>query len=365
MTRLPTPRIEINLAKIAHNAKKLVQLYGSKGIEIMAVTKGVCGSPEIAKIFLNQGIQMLADSKLINLKRMRDAGISAQFVLLRSPALSEIEAVIKYADISINTELSVIKKLSETAKSYNTVQKIILMIEMGDLREGIMPENLEMFIQEVLKLSGVKIEGIGANFACFGGVKPSEEKMDDLSTLASEIEMKFSLPLSYVSGGNSANYNWFMATKSIGKINNLRVGESFFLGRETLNRLAIPELYTDAFTFVTEVIESKTKPSVPFGELGQNAFGDFPQFEDRGQITRAILGAGNQDVLVTGLLPILDFEILGSSSDHIVLDAKKMNFSVGDEVTFNLTYGALLSTMTSPYVFKKYIHSIEMTPSSP
>lgn len=354
MTSPFTPRVEINLAKLAHNAAKLVEIYGSKNIEIMGVTKTVCGDPEIAKIFLEQGIQMLADSKVVNLQKMRDAGIKANFVLLRSPALTEIDLVIKNADISINTEISVIKKLSEAALRSFTIQKIILMIEMGDLREGIMPVYLESFIEEVLKFKGIKIVGLGVNFACFGGVKPNEQKMNDFSTLASNVELKFSLPLSYVSGGNSANYNWFMEAESVGKINNLRLGESIYLGRETLNRTVIPGLYTDAFTFVTEVIELKTKPSIPYGEIGQNAFGVIPQFQDCGQMNRAILGVGSQDVLVAGLIPKLDIEILGSSSDHTIVDAKESKLIVGDEVAFNINYGALLSIMTSPYVFKKY-----------
>lgn len=358
MTQPVTPRVEINLAKIAHNAKKLVEIYGSKHIELMGVTKTVCGAPKIAKILLDQGICMLADSKVANLQKMREGGIKANFVLLRSPALSEIHSVIKNADISLNTELSIINRLSETALEYNTVHNIILMVEMGDLREGIMPDDLDAIIQEVLLLRGVKIVGIGVNFACFGGVQPSEQKLSDFSSLARTIETRFSLSLSYVSGGNSANYNWFMTTNSVGKVNNLRLGESIYLGRETLNRLAIPELYTDAFTFITEVIESKRKPSIPYGEIGQNAFGVLPQFQNRGQINRVILGVGNQDVLVTGLIPTIDVDILGSSSDHTLLDAKKNNLKVGDEVTFNLNYGALLSIMTSPYVYKQYIHDI-------
>jgi predicted amino acid racemase len=358
LTQSVAPRIEINLAKIAHNAEVLLKLYGSKGIEIMGVTKGVCGGPEIARVLVNKGIHILGDSKIKNLKKMREAKIKAEFVLLRSPALSEIESVVKYADISLNTELAVIKSLSASAVKNNILHKIILMIEMGDLREGIMPENLEEFIQEVLKLSGIKMVGIGANFACFGGVKPNEENMGKLSSLAIEIEKRFSLSLTYVSGGNSANYIWFTTTESTGRINNLRVGESILLGRETLYRKAIPGLFTDAFTFISEVIESKIKPSVPYGEIAQNALGISPQFQERGKIRRAILGVGFQDVLVSGLAPRLDIEILGSSSDHTVLDAKKIDLRVGDEVAFSLNYGAILSVMTSPNVFKKYINVI-------
>ena len=358
MTQPIAPRIEINLGKIAHNAEVLLNLYRLKGIEIMGVTKGVCGGTEIANIFVENGISMLGDSKIKNIKSMIEAGIKAEFILLRSPALSEVESVIEYVDISLNSELAVIQSLSRTALRTNSCHKIILMIEMGDLREGIMPEDLEKFIQMILKLSGIELVGIGANYACFGGVKPNEDKMNKLSSLAIEIEKKFSLSLSYVSGGNSANYSWFMSTESTGRVNNLRVGESILLGRETLYRQAIPGLFTDAFTFIAEVIESKIKPSVPYGEIAQNALGISPKFQERGNIRRAILGVGFQDVLVSGLTPLLDIDILGSSSDHTVMDARKVDLQVGDEVAFSLNYGAMLTVMSSSNIMKKYIHAI-------
>lgn len=59
----------------------------------------------------------------------------------------------------------------------------------------------------------------------------------------------------------------------------------------------------------------------------------------------------------------MDIEILGSSSDHTVVDAKKSNLIVGDEVTFNLNYSALLAIMTSPYVYKKYSNAIQSFPA--
>ncbi|MDB5052616.1 MAG: alanine racemase [Bacilli bacterium] len=355
MIRPVTPRIEIDLAKIAHNASELKDLYNSKGIGIMGVTKVVCGSYAVAEVLVNNGIHTLADSKIQNLKSLREAGIKARLVLLRTPALSEMDMVIQYADISMNTELSVIKSLSAAATKYDILHKVILMIELGDLREGIMPDDIEEFIREILGLPGIEIVGIGASFACFGGVKPSEQNMRQLSLLSTIIENQFSLSLSFVSGGNSANYDWFTAAESTGNINNVRLGESIYLGCEPLERKPIPGLYTDAFTFVAEVIEAKIKPSEPYGELGQDAFGNRPRFQNRGLMRRGILGVGSQDVLVTGLLPEADIDILGSSSDHTILDLKKTDLKVGDEVRFSLNYGALLSAMTSPYVFKQYI----------
>jgi predicted amino acid racemase len=143
----------------------------------------------------------------------------------------------------------------------------------------------------------------------------------------------------------------------VGKINNLRLGESIFLGCETLHRKHIPGLFTDALKLVAEVIESKVKPSKPYGDICQDAFGNVPDFSDRGPMRRVILGVGLQDVAVAGLRPCLDVDILGASSDHILIDAKELDLKVGDEVEFNLNYGALLSAMTSPYVARSYVGS--------
>lgn len=348
-----TPRIEIDLGKISHNAKTLIELYGSKGIDIIGVTKAVCGDPDIATTLVKSGINILADSRISNIKRMRNAGVQAQFLLLRTPNLSQTEEVVKYTDISLNTELSVIRKLSRFAIENKSTHKIILMLELGDLREGLMPVDLDATIKQVLELEGIELVGLGTNLACLGGIKPDKEKMDYLSNIVTDVDGRFGLKLAYISGGNSANYNWFMSTNDTGSINNLRIGESIYLGCETLQRKPIPELFTDAFTLVAEVIESKIKSSLPYGEISQDAFGNVPEFQDQGQINRAILDVGLQDVLVSGLTPRSNIEILGASSDHLIVNTGKPELKVGIELEFGLNYGALLAAMTSPYVIKK------------
>jgi predicted amino acid racemase/D-alanyl-D-alanine dipeptidase len=347
-----TPRIEIDLEKIAHNAKALKNLYGTKGIDVIGVTKVVCGNPYIAKALVNSGISILADSRIENIRRMRNAGVQAQFLLSRTPVLSQAEAIVKYTDISLNSELSVIERLSHWALDFDRTHKIILMVELGDLREGLMPADLDDMIEKVLALEHIKLVGIGTNLACLGGIRPDDKKMGQLSSIVNDVEAKFGITLEFVSGGNSANYNWFLATKNIGRINNLRLGESIYLGCETLKRTHIPGLYTDAMTLVAEVIESKLKPSLPYGEINQDAFGNIPDFKDQGQMKRAILAVGLQDVLVSGLNPRLKIEIIGASSDHIVVDAKDIDIRVGNELEFDLNYGALLGAMTSLYINK-------------
>lgn len=349
---MPAPRIEIALDKLTHNVQELTALYGSKGIWVTAVTKGVCGSPTIARALLDGGIRSFGDSRITNIQRMRQAALDAQYILIRSPMPSEVRQVVEFADVSLNTEISVIRLLSEHAVRRGTTHGIILMVELGDLREGILPRDIESVVREVMGLAGIELIGVGTNLACFGGIRPTETKMRELSAIASGVRRMSGIDLEVVSGGNSANYQWFVSTPDIGLVNHLRIGEGILLGCDTLTRERIPGLYTDAFALVAEVIELKTKPSRPYGQVAQDAFGHVRAFEDNGNVRRAILALGRQDVDVSAIRPRIDASILGASSDHLVLDVRQLDLAVGDEVWFDVGYGALLRAMTSPYVEK-------------
>jgi len=358
---MPAPRIEIELDKLAHNASKLTALYDTKGVCITAVTKGVCGSPRIASALLDSGIHSFGDSRIANIQKMRQAGLDAQFTLIRSPMPSEIERVVEFADVSLNTEISVIRLLARQAVKRGKIQRIILMIELGDLREGILPSDVEPMVAEVMSLRGVKLIGIGTNLACFGGVRPTEANMQALSAIVGNLQRKFGINFEVVSGGNSANYQWFVSTSDVGLVNHLRIGEAILLGCDTLTRERIPDLYTDAFTLVAEVVELKTKPSQPYGEIAQDAFGRVPVFENRGNIERAILAIGRQDVDGLTIYPRIKADILGISSDHLILDVSGLGLEVGAEVQFDIGYSTLLRVMMSSYVEKVYLPRSHLT----
>ena len=334
----------------------LSELYGHKSISLMGVSKAVLGEPAVIEAMVQGGVKFIADSRLENIQKMKNAGISTQFVLLRT-ALSQAESVVKSVDISLNTEIETLKQLSFYAKAQNKYHRVIVMVELGDLREGILPCDLAQFMREALSLSHLKIVGIGCNLACYGGVKPNAKNMRELSGLVDGIEKKFQISLEVISGGNSANYEWYKSAQAVGRINNLRLGESILLGRETVSRKAIPGLHTSAFQLVAEVIESKRKPSLPFGEICQDAFGNVPSFPDRGVRQRAIIALGRQDVLASSLKSTSKLEILGSSSDHMILDSENHNLQVGDAVNFDLDYGGLLAAMTSPFISKQFTTS--------
>ena len=350
------PRIEISLSQIRENTKKLSELYMQKGISLMGVTKAVLGEPSIAKAMIQGGVKFIADSRIENIQKMKSAGISTQFVLLRTP-LSQAESIVKNADISLNTEIETLKKLSYHAKGQNKIHQVIIMVELGDLREGILPCDLPQLVRKTLSLPHIKIIGIGCNLACYGGIKPDDKNMRELSKLVDLIEKEFQIDLEIISGGNSANFEWFKSSQDVGRVNNLRLGESILLGCETVGRKVIPGLHTGAFQLIAEVIESKRKASVPLGEICQDAFGNVPGFLDRGDHQRVIIALGRQDVQVSNLKSNNKLKMIGSSSDHIILDGENHNLEVGDEIRFSLDYSGLLATMTSPFVIKQFTDS--------
>jgi len=349
---MTAPRLEIDLDKIEQNARTLGERLGNRGISITGVTKATLGSPEIAGAFLRGGLSSLGESRIENIEAMRGAAVPARMVLLRSPMVSQAERVVAHADVSFNTELEVISKLAAAAEEAGWTHGVVLMIELGDLREGIMPGDLEQAVRETLRYPSLTLEGIGTNLACRCGVVPDAKNMGELSALADSIDVTFGQELKIVSGGNSGSLAWALSGASTGRINHLRLGESLLLGREPLHRLPIDGLHTDAFTLIAEVIESKLKPSRPWGEIAQTAFGEQPTTTDRGDISQVILALGHQDTDPHGLQAPAGIEILGASSDHLVVYSSQDSLRVGAEIRLRPNYSALVRAMTSPLVTK-------------
>jgi len=345
-----TPRLVIDLGKIQHNARTLVERLAKRNISVTGVTKATLGSPEIVEALLRAGVSSLGDSRIENIETMRHASGPASMTLIRSPMLSQVDLVVTHADISFNTELDVISKLSSAAQRAKLTHGIVLMVELGDLREGIMPGDIENTVRETLRFPSIVLRGIGTNLACRSGVSPDNTNMAELSSLADSIDATFGMVLGIISGGNSANLQWALSGTDAGRVNDLRLGESILLGRETLHRQPIEGLHTDAFTLVAEVIESKVKPSKPWGEIAQNAFGEKASATDRGDVSQVLLAVGRQDTDPDGLQPPAGMVILGASSDHLIVDSGSSRMSVGTEVAFDLNYSALVRAMTSPFV---------------
>ncbi len=354
------PTVIADLDKIEANARAVTSMCGDKGIQVTGVTKVTCGMPSVARALLRGGVKGIGESRLENVHRLRANGIVDEMMLLRIPPLSETDEIVRSVDISLNSEISVIRSLSRGAAEHGLVHNVILMIDLGDLREGLWPEDVLPAARETLELPHLKLKGVGTNLTCYGGVIPTAKNMRQLIDWAHRIEDAFSVKMEIISGGNSSSLPLLRSGKMPKEVNHLRIGEALMLGRETVQRSAWPGTSQDAFKLEAEVIELKRKPSVPIGETGEDAFGHTPTFEDKGEILRGILNIGREDVDVDGLTPVDPGQrILGASSDHLLIDvsSNQKNIILGDHLAFTMNYSALLAAMTSAYVSKRVIGS--------
>jgi predicted amino acid racemase len=282
-------------------------------------------------------------------------GITLPLMLLRIPELSRAFEVVQHADISLNSSIAVLERLSQAAVFLQKRHQVIIMVDLGDLREGVWPDRLVEVVCAAAKLPNLDILGLGANFACYGGVIPTTEKMEMLLELQGACRKATGLDLNTLCGGNSANLPLVLDGGMPKGINFLRVGEAIVLGRNVIDRSPWPGARQDTFRIVAEVVELERKPSIPIGSCGQDAFGGAPEFVDRGVRTRAICNIGRQDVSVDNIQPEdPGIIVLGGSSDHLLLDVEEAvsPVGVGDELAFYPGYSALLSASTSPYVQK-------------
>ena len=347
------PRLVIDRQKIKENTALLAEKAARLNIDLYAVTKVYCGMPSVAQASIDGGAKAIADSRLENFEKM--TSIDCDKVLLRLPMQSEAERVISLCDISLNSEIETLKVLDREAERASKKHRVILMIDLGDLREGILKADVDETVKAIINMNHIILEGIGVNLTCYGGVIPGPDNLGELVAIAKHIEEKFDITLNVVSGGNSSSLFLLDNGKMPAKINNLRLGEGIVLGRETAYGEAIKGAHDDAFILEAEIIELKMKDSMPTGEIGMDAFGNKPSFVDKGKMLRAIVAIGRQDIDPDGLMPLDErIEIIGASSDHMIMDLTMAdeNYQVGQVVKFRLDYGAMLKACTSNYVKK-------------
>jgi predicted amino acid racemase len=358
------PKLTIDMKKLKSNLDAVAAITKDRGhCSMMIVTKGVCADRNVVEMVAKHPkVDYLADSRMKNIMSYAEYARAngKKTVLLRLPQASEIKEVVRYVDISFNSELSTIQLLDEEARKQGISHKVVLMIDLGDLREGIFTENSdEVFstVRKTLAMKNIILHGLAVNLTCYGAIIPKEDNLSQLCNWADRIEGKLGIRLEMISGGNSSSIYLIDKGELPKRINNLRLGESFLLGNDTAYGTKLPGTVDDALLLEAQIIELKQKPSLPIGEVGVDAFGQKPYYDDRGIMKRAILAIGKQDIVVDSLEPVdSQIRVLGGSSDHLLLDltAATHKYKVGDVLTFKVGYGAMLQAMTSPYVEKAY-----------
>jgi len=350
------PSLKVLKDKISENAIRVFNVCSRHEINVTAVTKGVCAYPDILKILWESGYRSFSDSRLENLKKIREVFPMVEITSIRPPMLSEIPELPLYADNIFVSMIDCLPLLDNACAKlgFGKTLGIFFLIEMGDLRDGILVDEIETFSDCIRSCSNLRLRGIAANFGCFGAICPSFDKLQQLVDIKLKLE-KIGYQELLCSGGSSSSLLLLERGSFPGGVNSLRIGEAILLGTDVTHNRSIDWLNQDTMVLEAEIIELRRKPSVPFGESGFDAFGNTRAFVDRGERLRGIVAIGKQDVNISGLTPVLPgVEILGASGDHLVLDLEQAADSeelyLGNVLRFSVDYSAMLTLFTSKYV---------------
>ena len=345
------PQLEFDLALLRSNADAVISRCRGMGIRVCGVVKGVDGLPEAARVLHAAGAAELGTSRLEQVAKCRAAGVPGPWLLIRIPGLTELPDVVALCETSLQSEWPTLLALEEECLRQNKTHRVIVMTDLGDLREGFWDKKELVDVCERVEreLPHVHLAGIGVNLTCYGSTKPTPEKMDELVGLARQVEQRIGRKLEIVSGGATSSFTLVHWGTMPAGVNHLRIGEAILLGKDLQVDWGIRDmdyLRMDALTLRAEVVEVKDKPTYPIGEFAIDAFGRKPVYEDRGIRRRAILALGRADVgELESLIPREPgMTVIGGSSDHCIVDVEDCprRLQVGDIVEFSLCYSHML-----------------------
>jgi len=352
------PIVEVDLKKLRHNIDQIVEKCAARGISVAGVVKGFNGILPAMREFDESGCLAIGSSRFEHIEEARNAGLKGPFLALRVPMASEIPDLVRLCDISLSTEVEALKAIDRECEKQGKKHSVIIMADLGDLREGFWDKN-ELVAAAVLvekELKNLHLLGVGTNLGCYGSIKPTVEKANELITIAEDAEAAIGRKLEIISGGATSSLPLVLSDTMPARINHLRIGEGILLpwDLQELWDVDMSFMNFDVFTVKSEIIEVKEKPSHPVGEIFVDCFGNTSEYEDRGIRKKALLALGKLDVAYADALKprAQGIEILGGSSDHLILDITDdpVERKFGDILEFDVRYSTMLYTTSSRYL---------------
>lgn len=357
------PTLTIDLDAVAENTRRLAASLGDR-FSLCGVTKCLDGEPLVGQALLAGGCAGLADSRLPALERLAAAGLGP-LTLIRAPQMEELERTVRVADRVLLCDPAAARVLGEHAgrRASGRPVGILLTVDLGDRREGVLPEEAPAAARAIAALPGVHLAGVSVNFACLSGQLPTQvlfHQAEDV--LAGVAELCAAEPVLSLGGTcvvqHLDGYVPRFATE-------IRSGGGPLYGYDFVSGAGIAGLERTDPVLTAVVLECRRKPPAPQGAGGLDAFGHVPDACLPGEDAwYAMLAVGRRDMEPQGLRPLLPGAYLaGATSDVSVLISPEP-LRPGDEVEFAIDYDALVRAVTSPFVAVEYAGRGEAAPAS-
>jgi len=329
------PELRIDVEAIGRNTEVVASLLRTRGLDLVAVTKGCLGEPRVAAAMVAGGAIAVADTRDANLRRLRSALPGVELHRIHLPSVTE---PFEPGDV---TYVSSLEGAHAVAARADREQRVIVLVDTGDGREGVPEEGVLDLASEIASHPRLRLEGVATNFACFEGRPEGIRRSVERVAWAASMLQAAGLPLERVSGGNSSLLHLIMEGEDLpAAVTELRCGEALLLGHDALYYRALPGCRPDACVLRAEVVEGYTRPVA-----GRS-------------VLRLVLGVGRQDL---GSGPVRfaqpGLSEIGRSSDYLVVEGERgrSNIPVGTMLDMIPGYEALVAAWTSPYVELKLL----------
>lgn len=351
-------QVLINLRKLEQNISVLQDICSSAGLQVVWVTKGCHSYPDVVHLLREMGAEAFGDVYLQHFSGVfKD--FSGELMMIGFPAQNQMAQAVALASTNLISGPDHAAALSAEAQKANTLQRVLLMVDEGNLREGVMPDRLLSTVKQILTYPGVELIGIGTSVGCFGGYCANRGDLEKLVQSASEIKDFIAMDVPVISLGSGTMLVDLIRKNDIPEaITQIRLGAAFMVGEKPPTSESIPGLHQDAFVMRAEILELMEKPSLPKSATGYDAFGEKVCFEDLGCRNKALLNIGVVDVDVYDLTPLAQgVKVVGASSNYTICDVTDCQdkLRVGSQLDFRMGYSAVSKSMGSNYTHKTIV----------
>ncbi len=200
---------EIDLNCIKHNITSIFKLVDKTTTEVIGVVKADAyghGAVPVSRVLLENGVSSLAVATISEAITLRSADITCPILMLGLTPSIYLEELLRYNLTPIMASSTEALQLSDLAVTANKEVEILIAVETGMGRIGLMPtaESLKE-IKAILELPNIRIKGIFSHFATadesdkaysYGQLKIFENFYEDLE--------KAGVPISFKTHANSA-----------------------------------------------------------------------------------------------------------------------------------------------------------------
>lgn len=349
----------------------MTELAALWGADLCGVTKFCLGDPGMLKLCAEGGIKGIADSNAVNFfpenalakqnKRTKREKLVFPDHFHKSLIKTRISDIRQWGSLPRNKRAHRLfishRALLEEVRCIPGDEKpeVVLIAEMGDLKEGLFPEEILSINKDFPDLP---ILGVSANFACLSGAVPSLPALKNLKNLACEIQSSRNLEAPFVSVGGTVMHSLMrQETPQKGLFQELRCGEGLFFGFDSSGGGPVPGFETDTMTFYGEILEVAEKeiPAAKLQESALTALGDHAHERPPGQRKSAVLDFGILGADEFNLFPFdSDTLFAGQTFDFTVLDITNsvLNYKPGDLFPFRVNYKAGSFLFMNPFIHK-------------